>query len=213
MSQISIAPYFPFRRLKLLQQRVVQEEGAACITAMPNLRFRPICHKCSTPGIAVHDWKERTIRDLNLSDKRVFITCRYRKISCPTCKRVRVEDLECFDPYRRVTKRLAQYIHELRKIMTVQEVAKHLKLNWKTVKEIDKVFLEKEYGTPKLEGLRILAVDEIAIKKRHRYRTVVLDYETGRVVWMKEDRTCDTLSEFFQRMTEEQRTTLIATTC
>lgn len=94
--------------------------------------------------------------------------------------------------------------------MTVQEVAEHLGLNWKTVKDIDKAFLERDYGTPKLDGLRILAVDEISIKKRHRYMTVVLDYETGRVVWMKEDRTCETLSAFFRLMTEEQRSRLEA---
>lgn len=210
MPQLTIAPYFPFRRMKLVKQKILQEEGVTYISAVPNARFRPICHRCSSLGTAIHDWEERTIRDLSLSDKKVFLRCRYRKIFCPTCESVRIEDLECFDPYCRVTKRMAQYIHELCKVMTVQEVAKHLQLNWKTVKEIDKAFLEEEYGTPKLDGLRILAVDEIAIKKRHRYMTVVLDYETGRVVWMKEEHTCETLSQFFDLMTEQQQESLKA---
>jgi len=210
ISQLTIAPYFPFRRLKLLQQRIVEEEWTTHISAVPNMRYRPVCHKCATLGTAIHDWEERIVRDLSLSDKRVFLHCRYRKIFCPTCKSVRIKDLECFAPYSRVTRRLAQYIHDLCSVMTVQEVANHLKLDWKTVKEIDKAFLEKEYGTPKLDGLRVLAVDEIAIKKRHRYMTVVLDYETGRVVWMKEDRTCETLCEFFSLMSEEQRKRLEA---
>ncbi|MDY6832619.1 MAG: transposase family protein, partial [Thermodesulfobacteriota bacterium] len=36
---------------------------------------------------------------------------------------------------------------EKNQILTVSEVAAHLKLNWKTVKNIDKYFLEKSFGT------------------------------------------------------------------
>ena len=54
-------------------------------------------------------------------------------------------------------------------------------LNWKTVKQIDKEFLERDLGRPNYDGLCILAVDEISIRKGHNYLTVVLDYITGRV--------------------------------
>jgi transposase len=121
-----------------------------------------------------------------------------------------VEDLEFVRPYQRVTLRLAQYIHELCKMMTVTEVADHLELDWKTVKNIDKAFLEIDYGQTDYDSLRILAVDEIAIRKGHHYMTVVLDYETGRVVWMAEGRKSDTLQGFFSGMTEEQRQSLEA---
>jgi transposase len=53
--------------------------------------------------------------------------------------------------------------------------------------------------------LRIIAIDEIAIRKGHRYMTVVLDYETGRVVWMGEGRNKDTLDVFFAEMSDEQK--------
>jgi len=90
-------------------------------------------------------------------------------------------------------------------MLTVAEVADHLELDWKTVKNIDKAFLEVDYGQTDYDGLRILAVDEIAIRKGHQYMTVVLDYETGRVVWMAEGRGSDTLKGFFCEMTEAQR--------
>jgi transposase len=99
---------------------------------------------------------------------------------------------------------MATYIHELCQVMTIQEVSEHLGLDWKTIKEIDKVFLEADFGSPKLDGLRILAIDEIAIKKRFHYMTVVLDYQTGRIVWMGEGRSYDTLASFFQLMSPEQ---------
>jgi transposase len=68
------------------------------------------------------------------------------------------------------------------------EVAKHLGLDWKTVKNIDKFYLEGQYGQPNLNRLRILAVDEISIRKGHRYLTVVLDYLCGRVVFVGKHR-------------------------
>jgi transposase len=89
--------------------------------------------------------------------------------------------------------------------MTVSDVARHYGLDWKTVKNIDKAFLEDQYGQTDYEGLRLLAVDEIAIKKGQRYMTVVIDYVTGRVVWMGNDRKKETLDAFFAGMSDEQK--------
>jgi transposase len=88
--------------------------------------------------------------------------------------------------------------------MTVSEVARHLGLNWKTVKSIDKYFLEHDYGQPDLTGLRILAVDEISIRKGHQYLTIVLDYLTGRVVFVGKDRKAETLERFFNQLNAQQ---------
>jgi transposase len=104
-----------------------------------------------------------------------------------------------------MTKRLTRYIFELCKIMTVQEVVRHLGLDWKTVKAVDQKFLEEEYGGTDYQGLRILVIDEISIRKGHRYLTVVLDYESGRVVWVGKDRRDRTLRRFFSGMTSRER--------
>ena len=47
------------------------------------------------------------------------------------------------------------------------------------IKEIDKRRLQREVGTPNYDGLRLLAVDEVAVHKGHTYLTTVLDLETG----------------------------------
>jgi len=60
--------------------------------------------------------------------------------------------------------------------MTVQEVSRHLGLDWKTVKAIDEKFLEEKFGPTDYRGLCILAIDEVSIRKGHRYLAVVLDY-------------------------------------
>jgi len=53
--------------------------------------------------------------------------------------------------------------------------------------------------------LRILAVDEIAIRKGHNYLTVVVDFLTGRVVFVGKDRKAKTLKRFFNQLSICQR--------
>ncbi len=52
------------------------------------------------------------------------------------------EQLSFCDAGKRVTHRLARYIFELCKILTVQEVSEHLAIDKKTVKAIDLAGLE-----------------------------------------------------------------------
>jgi transposase len=210
MSELSIAPYFPFRRIKIVKQVVDKTASKAFITIVPDKRFHPVCHLCGQKVSSVHSWTQRSIRDLNLASAQVWIRCEYRKLFCTNCQRISIEELEFFHPYVRVTRRLTTYIHHLCKVMTVTEVAQHLQLDWKTVKEIDKQYCEAHYGQPNYDGLRILAVDEISLRKGHKYVTIVLDYETGRVIHVAKDRKAKTLNRFFNRLSAKQKKSIEA---
>jgi transposase len=210
MSSISISPYFPFRRIKITKQSVDAAATKALIDVVPDKRFQPVCHLCGKKAPSVHSWTQRSVRDLNLADTQVWLRCEYRKLLCAHCQRISIEDLDLFHPYLRVTRRLAAAIHQLCKVMTVTDVARHFQLDWKTVKDIDKHYLEAHYGQPHLDGLRILAVDEISIRKAHSYLTVVLNYETGHVVYVGKERKARTLSRFFNQLTARQRKSIQA---
>lgn len=210
MSEPSIAPYFPFRRIKIIKQAVNQTADRAHIDVAPDQRFQPICHQCGQKASAIHSWTQRSVRDLNLASTQIWLRCAYRKLFCSHCQRISIEELELFHPYLRVTRRLATYIHQLCKVMTVTEVARHLQLDWKTVKEIDKQYLEAQYGQPNYNGLRILAVDEISLRKGHKYLTIVLDYETGRVIHVAKDRKAKTLNRFFNQLSAKQKKSIEA---
>ena len=202
MSTLSIFPYFPFKRIRITKQDVVSDSGISQLSAVPDKRYIPVCYKCGNKSQHIHRHEKRLIRDLNFGSFRVWINCSYRKIACKPCNRIVVEDLDLFDIYSRVTRRLALCIYELCKVLTVTDVAKHFGINWKTVKAIDKYFLEEEYGETDYPHLRILAVDEISIKKGQKYLVIVLDYLTGRVVWVGKERTKETLGSFFAGMTQ-----------
>ncbi len=201
MSNPSIAPFFPWRRVRATYVNVVQESKSAITVLEPDRRFRPICHACGTPGGAVHARTRKFVRDLNFGDASMLLQIEHRKIRCGNCRKVRVEELEFADVHARVTHRLAAYAAELCKAgLSVQAVARHLDLDPKTVKATDKATLEAEFGRTDYDGLKRLAIDEIAVRKGHNYMTVVLDYDTGRVVWMGEGRQNATIDAFFEGM-------------
>ncbi|MCL0049094.1 transposase, partial [Dehalococcoidia bacterium] len=57
---------------------------------------------------------------------------------------------------------------------------------------------------PDYNGLRLLAVDEIAAHKGHNYFTVVMGLERTRVVWVGRGRKQETLDQFFKELGAER---------
>ncbi len=210
MSNLNINKYFPFKRIKLTDQTFTEDGTTSTIKIEPNKSYRPQCHICGGKVNRVHSIGSRSIRDLSICSKKVFLDSTYRKVLCKTCNRIVVEDLEFFEPCSRVTKRLAAYIYDLCKIMTILEVANHLSLDWKTVKAIDKAFLEQDYKQKDYDNIGLLAIDEIAISKGQTYMTIILNYTTGRIIWTGKERTKETLDGFFSSLTELQKESIKA---
>ena len=84
--------------------------------------------------------------------------------------------------------------------MTIRDVAKHLGVGWDMIKDIQKRDLSRRYAKPKLKHLRHIAIDEIAIAKGHRYLTVVLDLDSGAVVFVGDGKGADALKPFWKRL-------------
>jgi len=192
--------------MKVAYQSVPEGSRSVLVRLEPDQRYRPCCHVCGRPAQTVHSATRKFVRDLSLAGFSLMLQIEYRKIWCRSCGGVRVEQLEFVDTHQRVTHRLATYAAQLCKAgLSVEAVARHLDLDPKTVKAIDKAALQVEFGQTTYDGLKRLAIDEIAVKKGHNYMTVVLDYDTGRVIWMGEGRQNDTIDKFFEAMPTEAR--------
>jgi transposase len=89
---------------------------------------------------------------------------------------------------------------ELSRHMTIQNVAEHLNVSWDVVKEIQREHLTRRFARPKLKHLRQIAIDEISIGKGHRYLTLVLDLESGAVVFVGDGKGADALRPFWSRL-------------
>lgn len=203
MPGISIAPYFPFPRVKITGQRFSPE--GSIIEVEPDLRYVPLCARCESATRRMHSSKNRLIRDLDMAGIRVWLDCHIRKLFCPLCDGVRVERLDFIDAGQRVTKRMARYVYQLCKLMPISAVSEHTGLDPKTVKAIDKLFLKEEFGRIDFSQVQILAVDEVSERKGHRYLTIVVDYETGQVLYVGKKRRARTLKRFFRMLSRRQR--------
>ena len=85
-----------------------------------------------------------------------------------------------------------------------------MELNWKRIKDIHKRRLKERFSQPHIGNPKLLAVDEISLKKRHKYLTVVIDWESGRVMWISEGRGEESLEGFFSQLTPEVKRSIKA---
>lgn len=57
----------------------------------------------------------------------------------------------------------------------------------------------------RFDGLEKIGIDETSYRKGHKYMTVVVNHDTGRVVWVAPGYGRETLTKFFGLLSEEQR--------
>ena len=84
------------------------------------------------------------------------------------------------DPRRTYTRAFKRYALELSRCMTILDVARRLGVSWDVIKDIQKRDLGRRYARPKLNDLRRIAIDEIAVGKGHRYLTSFWTSRAGR---------------------------------
>ena len=76
-----------------------------------------------------------------------------------------------------------------------------MRIGWRTVGSIiARVWADVEARGDRLDGLRRIGIDEISYKRGHRFLTVVVDHDTGRLVWAAPGRDRATLRAFFDQL-------------
>jgi transposase len=79
--------------------------------------------------------------------------------------------------------------------------AELLRVAWRTVGAIvARVLVDVDTSVDRLAGIRRIAIDEVAYKRRFNYLTVVTDHDTGFVVWAAPGHDAATLAAFFDRL-------------
>lgn len=78
-------------------------------------------------------------------------------------------------------------------------VCRLLRIAWRTVGAIiARVMRDADaVAGDRLAGVRRIGIDEISYRKGHQYLTVVLDHDTGRLLWARPGRDKKTLAAFF----------------
>ena len=89
--------------------------------------------------------------------------------------------------------------------MTVSDVAKETRLDWHTIKELDKQYMREQLKRASVPAPRVIGFDEISIRKGHTYRIVVSDLERRRPIWFSgADRSEESLDRFYRELGEKK---------
>jgi transposase len=84
-------------------------------------------------------------------------------------------------------------------------VVELMRVAWRTVGAIvARVSADIDARVDRLAGLRRIGIDEISYKRGHRYLTVVVDHDTGALVWAAAGRDEATLRAFFDLLGDER---------
>jgi transposase len=158
------------------------------------------CSHCGSTQVMKSGLVPRQFRSLPIGGKPVWIDLSIQRLWCAACGKTRQARVAFADEARSYTHAFERYVLELSAHMTILDVARHLGVGWDTVKEIQKRNLQRRFHKPKLKHLRRIAIDEISIGRGHRYLTVVLDLDSGAVVFVGAGKGADSLLPFWKRL-------------
>jgi transposase len=158
------------------------------------------CPACGAREVSSRGHVERRFRSLPIGSRATAVVLPIPRVECRDCGVTRQVKVPFADPRRSYTKSFERYVLELSRSMTIRDVAHHLNAGWDLIKDIQKRDLSRRYAKPKLKHLRYIAIDEIAVAKGHRYLTVVMDLESGAVVFVGDGKGADALKPFWKRL-------------
>lgn len=158
------------------------------------------CGLCGSDDVLRRGEVERQFRTLPIGTRPIVIQLPVPRVQCRRCGVVAQVKVGFADERRQYTRSFARYALQLCQHMTIQDVADHLGVSWDTIKNLHKQHLARRFARPKLRKVRQIAIDEISVGKGHRYLTVVLDLESGAVIFVGEGRDAASLDPFWRRL-------------
>ena len=162
---------------------------------------KTICRCCGTTYRSHYDKKVQRTRDLSCGDTRIYLEAEVRRVQCKRCGTVKREKLPWLANNPFYTKRFTYHVGRKCRAMTVKDVAKELKLDWHTVKTLEKEYMQEQLRRNPVAAPRAIEIDEISMRKGHIYRIVVSDLERGKPIWFgDEDRSDASLDMFYNSL-------------
>ena len=180
-------------------------DGAIVVSVRPNAKARGRCGRCQrrSPGYDQGNGRRRW-RALDAGTTRVFIEADAPRVRCrthgPTVVAV---------PWARHGVGHSRDFDDMAAWLAVRTsksaTCELLRVAWRTVGAIiARVNNDIESRIDRLDGLRRIGIDEISNKRGHRYLIVVVEHDTGCLVWAGPVRNDAALEVFFDELGEER---------
>lgn len=158
------------------------------------------CPCCNQKDVVRKGVNVRLFRGTPVGGKQVWFEAAVPRVHCPRCQVTRQVRISFAEAKRRYTRQFGRYALELAQITTTQHAAEHLGVSWDTIRDIEARYLGKKYSRPKLKHLRQIAIDEIYLGRGVKYLTVVLDLDSGAIVFIGQGKGAAALDPFWKRL-------------
>ena len=163
------------------------------------------CSRCGEKYFFYYDrMPKRKVRDFPICGRKCYLEFRSVRVECSNCREVVVEKLDWIEPFQRLTLRYEKYIARLCEILPVKDVSELEGLNKDTVYRVDRKWLKIRCEKREMRTVRYLGIDEISIKKGHKYATMFYDLERREVIGMVKGRKQRKVSSFFRKWGKEK---------
>ena len=144
-------------------------------------------------------------QDLNWGPVRIYLVYRCRRVRCARCGGgSRNELVPWAAAGTQFTHRMEELTAFLARQTDITSVTRLLGIAWRTVGRIVRRVGEARLDPDRDRGLTRIGVDEFSYRKRHHYLTVVLNHDTGKVVWAAQGKNSEALCAFFDLIGPEQ---------
>ena len=158
------------------------------------------CPCCGARSVVKNGYRLRDFVGLPIGGKRVTIRMKVQRYKCKECDFDQQENIPFATGSRSYTHRFAKYVVDLLRGMTLQDVSHHLGVSWDTIKEIHSSYLERHYSPPSLDKVENIGIDEFAVRKGHVYKTIVVDLDSGRVIYVGDGKGTKALKKFWRKV-------------
>jgi transposase len=164
----------------------------------------PRCSECGRTVRAIHDrYADRRWRHLDLAGMQLFLRCDVRRVNCGRCG-VRVERVPWAAPGSWFTYAFEDQVGYLAQRTDQTTVCELMRIAWTTVGDIAGRVVNRHGPHDRLDGLVRIGIDELSVRRHHKYITVIVDHDTSRVVWAAEGKTASDVDAFFAELGPER---------
>lgn len=178
---------------------VERDEKQLIVQARPQ-PHRVCCSECGSREVIRRGETTRMIRNLPLGANCSWVRVAVPRVECRGCQLVRQVKLGLADERRTYTRAFERYVQELCGYMTMQDVARHLGVSWDIVKDIHKRDLQQRFRKPPLKHTRYLGIDEICVGHGYQFLTLVLDLDSGAILFVGKGKKAAALAPFWRRL-------------